>query len=54
MRLVPQLAKFADENDEQFFRFLPAGRREEFLSTTKQPLTANEWNVASRGRDRME
>lgn len=54
MRLVPQLAKLADENDEQFFQTLPAKQRKEFLSTIKQLLDANGWNPASRGQDQME
>lgn len=54
MKLVPQLAKLADENDEQFFRSLPSKQRKEFLSTIKQLLEANGWDAAKRGRDRME
>jgi DNA-binding MarR family transcriptional regulator len=54
MKLVPQLAKLADENDEQFFRSLSAKQRKEFLSTIKQLIEANRWDSAKRGRDRME
>ncbi len=53
-KLVLQSAKLADENDEAFFHSLSPRQREEFLSTIKQLLTANGWNIAARGRDRME
>ncbi len=53
-KLVLQSAKLADENDEVFFHSLSPRQREEFLSTIKQLLTANGWNIAARGRDRME
>jgi len=52
--LVPQLARLADENDEAFFRTLSSRQREGFLTTIKQLLATNGWNVATRGRDRME
>jgi DNA-binding MarR family transcriptional regulator len=52
--LVLQLAKLADENDEAFFRPLSSRQREGLLTTIKQLLAANGWNVATRGRDRME
>jgi DNA-binding MarR family transcriptional regulator len=51
MKLVPQLAKLADENDEQFFHCLSAQERNEFLSTIKRLLNANGWDPAKRGRD---
>jgi DNA-binding MarR family transcriptional regulator len=54
MKLVPQLAKLADENDEQFFRVLSARQRQEFLSTIKQLLDAHGWDPAMRGQDQME
>ncbi len=53
MKLVPQLAKLADENDEQFFRGLSPRQRKEFLSTIKQLLDANGRDAANRGRDQM-
>lgn len=53
-KLVPQLAKLADENDAAFFHALPPRQRTEFLATIKQLLTANGWDVSQRGRDRME
>jgi DNA-binding MarR family transcriptional regulator len=53
-KMVLQSAKLADENDEAFFHTLSSRQREEFLSTIKQLLTANGWDVAARGRDRME
>jgi DNA-binding MarR family transcriptional regulator len=54
MKLVPQLAKLADENDEEFFHSLSAGQREEFLAAIKQLLDANGWDETKRGRDRMK
>ena len=54
IKLVPQLAKLADENDEQFFRSLSVQERKKFLSTIKQLLDANRWDPAKRGRDQME
>jgi DNA-binding MarR family transcriptional regulator len=53
-KLVPQLAKLADENDEAFFHTLSTGQREEFLAAIKQLLTANGWDASRHGRDRME
>ena len=53
-KMVLQSGKLADENDEAFFHTLSSRQREEFLSTIKQLLTANGWDVAARGRDRME
>ena len=53
-KLVLQSARLADENDEAFFHALTARQRDEFLSTIKQLLAANGWNIATRGRDRME
>jgi DNA-binding MarR family transcriptional regulator len=52
-RLVPQLAKLADQNDEEFFKTLSPKRRNEFLGTIQQLLEANGWSIAKRGRDRM-
>jgi DNA-binding MarR family transcriptional regulator len=53
-KLVPQLAKLADENDTAFFHTLAPRQRAEFLATVKQLLTANGWDASQRGRDRME
>jgi DNA-binding MarR family transcriptional regulator len=53
-KLVPQLAKLADQNDEEFFKTLSTKQREVFLGTIKQLLEANGWSIARRGRDRME
>lgn len=52
--MVLQSAKLADENDDAFFHSLSSRQREEFLTTIKQLLTANGWNAAFHGRDRME
>jgi DNA-binding MarR family transcriptional regulator len=53
-KLVPKLAKLADQNDESFFNFLPAKKRQEFLATIKQLLDANGWKKSERGRDGIE
>jgi len=53
-KLVLESAALADENDAAFFNTLSIRQREEFLSTIKQLLKTNGWNVASRGRDRLE
>lgn len=53
-KLVPKLAKLADENDEAFFRTLSSRQRQEFLSVIQQLLTTNGWETARRGRDRWE
>ncbi|HEX3627554.1 MAG TPA: MarR family transcriptional regulator [Verrucomicrobiae bacterium] len=44
MKLVPQLARLADKNDEEFFHTLSAKQREEFLATIKRLLDANGWD----------
>jgi len=54
MKLVPQLAKLADENDKEFFHSLSAKRREEFLTTIKQLLDANGWKSSEHGRFTIE
>ncbi len=53
-KLVPQLAKLADQNDESFFKTLSPKQRNEFLGTIKQLLDANGWKLSERGRDRMD
>jgi DNA-binding MarR family transcriptional regulator len=52
-KLVPQLAKLADENDIAFFHTLASKQRAEFLATIKQLLTANGWDASQRGHDRI-
>lgn len=54
MKLVPQLAKLADENDEQFFHSLSAKQREAFMASIKQLLEANNWEKSKNGRYGME
>jgi len=54
IKLIPRLARLADENDEEFFHTLSAKQREEFLRTIKRLLDANGWDSTKRGRDRME
>jgi DNA-binding MarR family transcriptional regulator len=52
-KLVPQLAKLADENDAFFFKTLSQKQRKEFLGTIQQLLDANGWKQSERGRDRI-
>jgi DNA-binding MarR family transcriptional regulator len=52
-KLVPRLAKLADENDEQFFGSLTTKQKEDLLRTVRHLLTANGWNVFTRGKDRL-
>jgi DNA-binding MarR family transcriptional regulator len=52
-KLVPQLAKLANENDASFFKTLSPKQRENFLGTIKQLLDANGWKLSERGRDRI-
>ncbi len=54
VKLVPQLAKLADENDERFFRSLSARQKKDFLSTIKQLLDANGWDPANPGGHPLE
>ena len=53
-KLVPQLAKLADQNDESFFKTLSPKQHENFLGTIKQLLDANDWKLSERGRDRLD
>ena len=53
-KLVPKLAKLADQNDESFFNSLPARQRHEFLATIKQLLDTNGWKKSERGRYGIE
>ena len=53
-KLVPQLAKLADQNDASFFKTLSPKQRKEFLGTIKQLLDANDWKLSERGRDRLD
>ncbi len=52
-KLVPHLAKLADENDRGFFKSLTARQRKDFLATIQQLLAANGWDVISHGKDRL-
>jgi DNA-binding MarR family transcriptional regulator len=53
-KLVPQLAKLADQNDESFFKTLSEKQRKDFMGTIKQLLDANDWKLSERGRDRLD
>lgn len=53
-KLVPVLARLADENDRQFFKVLDGVQRREMLERVKQLLDANGWDPSTHGKDRME
>jgi DNA-binding MarR family transcriptional regulator len=53
-KLVPRLAKHADQNDASFFKTLSQKQRKEFLGTIKQLLDANGWKSSERGRYGIE
>ena len=42
-RLVPALARLADENDREFFGHLPAGRQSELIALLKEVVRRNGW-----------
>ena len=52
-KLVPKLAKLADRNDNEFFQTLAPIRRQQFLADIKQLLAANNWQIKTRGKDRL-
>jgi DNA-binding MarR family transcriptional regulator len=52
--LVPKLARLADQNDQAFFKVLPAKQKHEFLATIKQLLEANGWEKSEHGRHGIE
>jgi DNA-binding MarR family transcriptional regulator len=53
-KLVPVLAKEADDNDHAFFKALSSSDRERFLKTITDLLQVHGWSAATHGRDRME
>jgi DNA-binding MarR family transcriptional regulator len=53
-KLVPKLAKHADQNDESFFKSISPKQREAFLGTIKQLLDANGWKPSEFGRFGIE
>lgn len=53
-RLVPQLAKLADENDYAFFRTLNEKQRKDFLATIQKLLASNGWEPSTHGNDRIK
>lgn len=53
-RLVPRLAKLADENDEAFFKSLSEKQRKDFLAIIQRLLAANGWEPAIHGSDRIK
>ncbi len=53
-KLVPQLAKLADENDYAFFKSLNEKQRKDFLTTIQKLLTANGWEPTTHGNDRIK
>jgi DNA-binding MarR family transcriptional regulator len=53
-KLVPQLAKLADENDDTFFKSLNEMQRRDFLATIQKLLSANGWEPTTHGNDRIK
>ncbi len=53
-KIVPQLAKLADENDYSFFKNLNDKQRKDFLATIKKLLSANGWEPTTHGNDRIK
>lgn len=52
--LVPKLAKLADENDEEFFKYLSLTQRQDLIDLVKGILSANGWERSKDGKDMME
>lgn len=52
-KMVPKLARLADENDSYFFRTLSLKEQENLLNTIKELLKSNNWNQSKRGKDRI-
>ncbi|MBY0357302.1 MAG: MarR family transcriptional regulator [Candidatus Obscuribacterales bacterium] len=53
-KLVPKLAKLADENDKAFFGSLTVTQKNDLLKIVQQLLKANGWNVSTHGKNRLE
>ncbi|MBS0236691.1 MAG: MarR family transcriptional regulator [Proteobacteria bacterium] len=53
-RLVLDLARLADQNDDEFFHTLSKNAKNELLNIVQQLLKANGWDQSTRGQDRME
>lgn len=53
-KLVPKLARLADENDDAFFSSLTAKQKSDLMKIINQLLDANDWNITTRGKDRLE
>lgn len=53
-KLVPVLAREADENDAVFFETLSNTQKKQLEQIVKNLLSANGWAVSRRGQDRME
>lgn len=53
-KLVPILAKLADENDEDFFKSLSPKEKEVLQTTIQKLLKTNSWNISTHGKDRLE
>ncbi|MBU0799959.1 MAG: MarR family transcriptional regulator [Alphaproteobacteria bacterium] len=52
-KIVPVLAREADENDSEFFKALTAPQRRELLSLVHIVLDAQGWTTATHGKDRL-
>jgi len=53
-KLLPQLAKLADENDYTFFKSLNEKQRKDFLTTIQQLLSASGWEPTTHGNNRIK
>lgn len=53
-KLVPELAKLADENDDFFFKTLNNKQRKDLLLTIQGLLTANGWAFSTNGNDKIK
>lgn len=52
-KLVPELARQADENDREFFSSLSEKQHRDFLLTIQKLLAANGWEPSTNGNDRI-
>ncbi|AIL65438.1 HTH-type transcriptional regulator [Rickettsiales bacterium Ac37b] len=53
-KLIPQLAKLADDNDKVFFKNLTSKQRKDFLLIIKQLLKDNGWTSTTHGNTRIK
>lgn len=53
-KLVPELARRADENDTAFFSSLSEKQHKDLLLTIQKLLAANGWEASTNGNDRIK